>query len=172
MASSSKSDVRAAALHDAGATVEDMKEQAEREIERVRGEVSAFTVAARAVNDLAAVVDKMTDGGEMSDEDRAIARRWIARAVGVVDNLRQRSEVASFIAQGKAQALTGAVSTLGKMHATADAAASALGSIPDDGDDPRRPSPPIKLLRKAEEAAPKKAKKKARAKKKAARKKA
>lgn len=117
-----KSEVKIGTTLEIGANVEDMCEGAEATVHEYKGAEDALKQSTKAVQSLHTHVDKDLEDGkidEVLNEPLLVAeyvKRYVTRAIGILDNLATRAEYQKFKAQGKAEGLRAAVESIKKVH--------------------------------------------------------
>jgi hypothetical protein len=116
-----KSQLRAAAILDVGARLDDELEKAERFLQQAIGAVGAFDEAAKSAKTLIVHVQTEIDKGEIDGETAKTVIRWLDRAANAATNLgvQARGKVVHF--EGQKTGLKTAVETTSKMHTVEEA---------------------------------------------------
>jgi len=145
MSSHMKHEIKSLVYHEIGMTLDDNLESAEREKHEYNGAKSALIMAKKSVEGLTANVDKDLKEALLDGEQAALVKKWLIRAVNVVQNLALQAEVQSHMAQGKIVALTAAVKHAKSLYDAEKVRMEALVALDSsDGEsvgeeDPRRP---------------------------------
>ena len=156
-----KSELRASAIHDLGARLDDGLEKVNRQKHEAMGAVSAYVKASGDIKVLKLHVQKDIDGGEMDMETAKIVLRWLDRSVNVCENLSVQARNSVFKIEGMEMGMQTAVSVASQMHGTEKAKGQrANDEVPSPEGGGRKKT--IKQRRLAEDKKPvrKKAKKK------------
>ena len=168
-----KSALRASAIHDVGARLDDELETAQRVLHSAAGSVASLGTAARDVGSLVQQVQAKVDSGDIDLGTAETVINWIEMAKNMCLNLQGQARVKGDRLEGAVTALKTAIEVTSKMHTSESAKSAEMEVIPDaSADAPRKTT--IKEQRLAEAATSKKvvAKKKSKkAKKKRAKKK-
>lgn len=156
-----KGELRASAIHEVGARLDDMQEATQHELHRREGGVAACVEVSKKIGSLIAVVDKELDEGQYDIDTAKRIKQALARAVAVSDSRAREEDNARLRATGALQAMQKAVEVtsvlyqgeLAKMAAHKERDDSALEE--DSGPRPvgAAPKKSIKQRRLEEEAA-------------------
>jgi polyhydroxyalkanoate synthesis regulator phasin len=144
-----KAEVKLAAAHELGCRLDDVLEGARKDSLRQEGARAAFQVAARSVQDLVPVVDQDLDSGELSLEDATKVKRYLIRAVTILDNLQKQANNQQLLVSGKIQGLEAGVQVAQKFHTDESVRLQALRNPPQQAPVGEAP-PSLKALRQAE----------------------
>lgn len=155
-----KSEFKASVVHELGCKIDDMSEAAKLEIARNEGAKTALILASKKVSELNLNIDKDVDDGLVSLETATLIKKYVIRAVSILESGAVSAENYRLISQGKFQALEMVVGNLKKIHSAELEKSQARKDI-DESDESRGrnrvsgvgPSPSIKNKRLAEEAA-------------------
>lgn len=109
MSNRMKHEVKALTYHEIGMSLDNSLESAEKEKLGYEGAKVGLLQAKKNVEDLTAHVDKDLKEGVLDIDQATLVKKWLIRAVSVVQNLALQSEVHGHITQGKVVALTAAV---------------------------------------------------------------
>jgi hypothetical protein len=144
MSSHAKHEIKSLVYHEIGMKLDDSLELAEREKHEYNGAKSVLAAARKSVEGLTANVDKELLEAQIDGDQAALIKKWLIRAVNVVQNLGLQAEVQSHIAQGKIVALTAAVKQAKSLYDAEKARMEALevqeaGGEGQVEEDPRRP---------------------------------
>lgn len=109
-----KSEFKMQVVHDLGATIEDKLDGVRKEVDRYDGAKQALQQAATCISSLLQHVDRDLDEGRYNEIDgplqvAKIAKDYIQKAVGSLDNLATSAEVNGIRARGKVEGLEQAV---------------------------------------------------------------
>jgi hypothetical protein len=116
-----KGEIKAATVHEIGCRFEDMLEAAKVDGARNEGAKVGLQAAAKKVLELQAHVDKDLDEGLFGDVDGPLAvaaqiKKYIARAVGVLESMSVTAENHRILTQGKVQAFQQMIDNMKKLH--------------------------------------------------------
>jgi hypothetical protein len=111
-----KHEVKVLTYHEMGVKLDDQLEAAKLEYSSLDGSKKAFAFGKSKVEELTAHIDKDTRDGTLDVEQSTLAKRWVLRAVAVLQNLGVQSEVQSYQAQGKIIALEKSVGIVKTLH--------------------------------------------------------
>jgi len=150
---------------DFGRKFEGMEEEAERSFHRQEGARDALKSAAQPVASLMELIDQdLKDGGLPASGDPVevakYAKRWLKRALGALDNLATKAEVARIAAEGRRKGLEDAKQFAfkvwederGKLEAYLKAVEEERDGDGESDDVPGgHPGPSLKSQRQAEE---------------------
>lgn len=98
-------ELRAAVMSEVGGRLDDSREVAVGENKQFEGAVAALAHTERQVEALCKDVDREIDDGRLDLEQAALAKKWIARAAGVVFSNRTMADNRRLMAAGKVAAL-------------------------------------------------------------------
>lgn len=113
-----KHEIKALTYHEVGSKLDDQLEAAQREQSGFDGAKQALTSAKTLVEGLTAHVDKDLKDGTLDIEQATLAKRWVLRSAGVIQNLGIQAEVQNYQAQGKVLALRQAVKVTNSLYTT------------------------------------------------------
>lgn len=158
-----KGEIKAATVHEIGCRFEDMLEAAKVDSARNEGAKVGLQAAAKKVLELQAHVDKDLDEGVFGDVDGPMAvasqvKKYVSRAVGVLESMSVTAENHRILMQGKVQAFQQMIDNMSKLH---DMELEKTKAKQEAGAHKRRvtgthPGSTLKEQRKLEEAPPKK----------------
>jgi hypothetical protein len=157
---SEKAEIKALVAHELGVGLDDMLEAVLVEAQQYRGAKEGLRQAVVALNQYHKEhIDKDIDEGKLSLEDADRIRRYLARDVGIIENLAVRAEVSQLQAEGKAAGVRLAVGNVKKYHdhektlaiqmRTGEQAAAPSAEGPVNGAG-KHPGPTLKAQRLAE----------------------
>jgi hypothetical protein len=129
-----KSEIKKLTYAEVGGKLDDMREANERDIFRYEGAITALKEATGRTADLCAHVDKDFDSGaikaEMSaNEVRALIKRWLMRASGVCENLKDGAVTRQLQSTGKVASLEQSIAFVKTLFDTEDKKAEALAAL-------------------------------------------
>jgi hypothetical protein len=131
------SDVKLQATREIGSRMDDRLEAAEQETHALGGAVQMLKQAAQNIESLHAHVGKDMDAHLFADltdvQVQAQIKRYIDRAIGVVQNLQLGAEQARLKAMGKQEALQQAVKLVKQLHDQEVARVARIEKIEADG---------------------------------------
>lgn len=145
-----KAEIRATALHEVGVALDDRLEATKREQQQLAGQKAAFGLGAKLVQQLMPAVDAEVADGKLDLVQAELAKRWIARAGGVLQNLALRADSALLTGQGRVEALTAAVEDLRRRHEAEAGKAARPQEAPGARQEGQHPGPALKEARTAE----------------------
>lgn len=111
-----KHEVKVLTYHELGMKLDDQLDAAKAEQSSFEGSKKAFALGRAKVEELTAHIDKDVRDGTLDLEQSTLAKRWVLRAVAVLQNLGIQAEVQGYQAQGKVMALTQAVNHTKVLH--------------------------------------------------------
>ena len=88
-----------------GQSQEKLRDQAQVAAVGEAARVRAFKQAQESIQGLQAHVDKATDSGDLTEEERIQVKRWLVRACGAMENLQLKAESDRLAAHYRAQGL-------------------------------------------------------------------
>lgn len=121
-----KSEFKKEVAHDIGCRLDDVLEEAQREIHRWEGAKTSLNGAKLAVEQLFAHVAQDVKTSKLSPEGAEAAQTYVRRAAGILDNLRLKAEVHEQRAFGRVDGLKQAVTAAKKIYDVEEAKAEAL----------------------------------------------
>lgn len=145
-----KAAIRATALHEVGVAVDDRLEAAKREQQQLLGQKAAFATGLKLVHQLMAAVDAEIADGKLDLPQGELAKRWVARAGGVLQNLGLRADGLLLTGQGRVEELTALVADLKRRHGAEEARANAPQEAPEARQVGQHPGPTLKEERAVE----------------------
>jgi len=113
-----KHEIKALTYHEVGSRLDGQLEAAQREQSGFDGAKQALESARALVEGLTANVDKELKEGTLDMGQATLAKRWVLRSAGVLENLGIRVEVQNYQAQGKVLALRQAVKVTNSLYTT------------------------------------------------------
>ena len=121
-----KSELQAAMANNIGASIEDRLESIQNEIQQYDGAHQALGQAMKSLNSLFQHVDKDVEDGKYEGKDgpleiAAVAKDYIKKAIGMVDNLATSSKIQGIRARGKAEGVQAAMDVVKKVKDHAEA---------------------------------------------------
>jgi len=118
--SEAKSKFKVDFSHSFGCEIEDLMEAKQTGLHQITGGIHALSEIAKFIADLGAHVDKDVEEGKFKDlsevQVSALVKRYLGRAVGVVDNLKQKATRELEVTRGEVQAYSKVISKLKKIH--------------------------------------------------------
>ncbi len=111
-----KSELRRAAIHDLGEKFDDILEQHEADKHRCEGAAVGFLHASRSVQALMVSVQKDIEEDIYDIATAEHVKKYIERAVIVLDNLAKNANNKKLMAEGKMEALTGVIAVTKKAY--------------------------------------------------------
>ena len=116
--STEKSVIKAAAIYEVGASVDDKLEAARKEQQQLLGQRAAFSAGHRMVLQLHQAVDAEIVDGKLDLTQAELAKKWVTRASAVLQNMGLKAEASTLTTQGKVEALESVVVDLKRRHHT------------------------------------------------------
>lgn len=118
--SEAKSKFKVDFSHSFGCDIEDLMDAKQTGIHQITGGIHALAEIAKFIADLGAHVDKDMEEGKFKDlsevQVSGLVKRYLGRAVGVVDNLKQKATRELEVTRGEVQAYSKVISKLKKIH--------------------------------------------------------
>ena len=129
-----KSEIKKLTYAEVGAKLDDMRESCERDVYRYEGAITALKEATGRTADLCAHVDKDFDAGQIKDDlpandVRALIKRWLMRASGVCENLKDGAVTRQLQSTGKVASLEQSVAFVKNLFDTEDKKVKALAAL-------------------------------------------
>jgi FtsZ-binding cell division protein ZapB len=121
-----KSELQAAMATNIGASIEDRKEAVQKEIQQYDGASQALSQAMKSLEGLFQHVDKDVEEGKYEGKDgplevASVAKDYIKKAIGLLDNLATSSKIQGVRARGKAEGVQAAMDVVKKIRDRAEA---------------------------------------------------
>jgi len=138
-----KSQLRAAAFLETGNLLDDRLESAAAAVHIARGEKSGIVLAGRAVEGLVKAVDGEVEAGHLDLTQADLAKKWLVRVGGALQNLALGADARIAQAMGAEAALRGAVALVKARFDAEEAKGRSLAEDPAGG----HPGPTVKQLR-------------------------
>lgn len=115
-----KAELKKAVAHEIGCRLDDLLEAGHVEVHGYDGARKAFRQGAKSVGELLALVDKELDEGKFNELEgplkvAEVVKKYVQRAVNLLDNLQMNAEANHLKAQGKVEALTTAITVPKKL---------------------------------------------------------
>lgn len=117
----SKSEIKAATVHELGVKFDDMLDTAKHEVSKSNGAKDALLLASKKVSELSSHIDKDMDEGTLSDISDPLSvaktiKKYVQRAVGILESGATSAENHRLVMYGKVQALEQMISNMKKIH--------------------------------------------------------
>lgn len=132
-----KAEIKIATVGQIGSKIDDAVEAATKELHSYEGAEQALKQAIKSLEGLNAHVDKDLDEGKLEDmgplQVAESIKRYIARCMGLVQNLATTAEVTCWKARGKVEALNTQVKILKGMYDAETAKLEGLRKAKDSG---------------------------------------
>jgi hypothetical protein len=107
-----KGEIKAAAIHEMGVRVDDLLEATLIEQYRNEGASSALAAAVKKVGELSVICDKEMDEGLFDLATAKVIKKYVTRALAVVDTMAKTAENHRLLVTGKAKGLEAVVAEL------------------------------------------------------------
>lgn len=111
-----KAELRAAAIHDAGARVDDLLEASRVAMFRAEGSASALQQSVEIVRQLHAHVDREIEAGTLDLERAAVAKQWVTNAVVILEQLSRNAAASCSTQRGHSAGIEAAVDLLKRLY--------------------------------------------------------
>jgi uncharacterized DUF497 family protein len=110
-----KAELRAAGMHEVGVRMDDLLEEAQREVLRCEGASVGLLQAVKAINELNAHVDADVTEERYGIDVAKVAKQYLSRSAQVVTNLSMNASNKRMMAIGQAQGVQTAVAITKKL---------------------------------------------------------